>query len=70
MTRNLEARLARLEEAQAVGKLSNGGILVIVTPDGNPDRDALEQARKRYDLTAQQMTRAIPVFVDPADAEL
>lgn len=70
MTRNLEARLARLEEAQGANQLPNGGILVLVTPDGKPDRGALERARTRCGLTVQQMARVIPIFIEPADAAL
>lgn len=70
MKRNLESRLARLEDARCAGELPNGGILLVCVEDGQSRDDALRQRLEQPDvlaLAAAQRRRLTAVFLNPED---
>lgn len=71
MRKNLEARLAKLEEAKSGGELPNGGLLPVVVLDGEAPELAMGRALSYApfsSLGAAQLRRLVPIFLTPADA--
>jgi len=56
-------RLERLERARE----EDGGIFLVVTSDGQPDEEALQEAMRKLGLTNRPRC---PIFLSPIDLKL
>jgi len=73
MNRNLQARIAKLEDASGKGELPNGGLLMLCQAEGESREDAITRALQESgyaDLSASQRRKVVPVFMLPEDLNL
>lgn len=71
MTRNLQARVAKLETAREHDELPSGGLLIVFMEKGETQERAYERAMRWPEIAALPTARRqklVPVFVTPETA--
>lgn len=73
MSRNLEARIQKLEEVSSSGEIPNGGIVCIILKGDEAQAEAWRREMGQpfaARLSAAQRRRMIPVYMSESDAGL